>query len=180
MDTNLSTNLLSIDSSKAQSTLSQSSTFSQRQEDSWDKHFRGLLQYKKKHGNCQIPQNYAEDLALARWCRRQRHQYKLKRLNKNTSMSDKRQSLLERAGFIWDPQTDVWEIRRQELEEYKRVHGHCNVPSRYAENPQLAAWVKRQRRQYKFMCEGKPSSMTKERIARLEAVGFEWDLRSKE
>ena len=51
------------------------------------------------------------------------------------------------------------------------------MPSRYTGNRQLAVWVKRQRRQYKFYAEGKPSSMTADRIKRLEEVGFEWDMR---
>ena len=61
--------------------------------------------------------------------------------------------------------------------QYKRVHGHCIVPSNYEKNPQLAVWVKRQRRQYKFYTEKKPTSMTPERIAKLETLGFAWDCR---
>ena len=94
-------------------------------------------------------------------------------------MSDERVTALEDIGFVWDSHSAVWSERLQDLVDYKRVHGHCNVPSRYAENRQLAIWVKRQRRQYKFYCEKQPSAMTEERINRLNAVGFEWDLKAK-
>lgn len=147
------------------------------QETRWEEHFQNLLNYKQKHGDCHIPQNYPQDLALARWARRQRHQYKLKQQNKKSSLSDERQNLLEQAGFIWDPQTDGWEIRRQELQLYLEEHGHCNV-SRYAENPQLATWVKRQRRQYKqAFAKGRPSKFHKERFAILTKMGFVWEAR---
>ena len=149
------------------------------QEDRWDEHYQRLLRYKAEHGHCVIPQNYPKDLiALARWCRRQRHQYKRKKQNKSSSMSDTRQRLLDQAGFVWDPQTDVWEIRFQELKDYKRRHGDCNVPARYPLNPQLASWVKRQRRQYKEMQSGRLSRLPRERLARLNNLGFVWQIRS--
>lgn len=92
-------------------------------------------------------------------------------------MSEERIKALEQIGFIWDSHAAIWDERVYELLDYKRMYGHCNVPSRYAPNRQLAVWVKRQRRQYKFYQDDKPSSMTPQRIARLEAIGFEWDLR---
>jgi hypothetical protein len=42
----------------------------------------------------------------------------------------------------------------------------------------LGKWVNAQRQYYRTKNEGKPSSLTAERIARLEAIGFEWTLRS--
>jgi hypothetical protein len=104
----------------------------------------------------------------------------LKQESKRSTVSDERVAALEDIGFVWDSHKVVWDERLNELLEYKRAKGNCNVPSRYSENRQLAVWVKRQRRQYKFYCSSKPSSMTQGRIARLEAIGFEWDLRTKE
>lgn len=94
-------------------------------------------------------------------------------------MSDERVQALGEIGFIWDSHRAIWDERLHELIEYKQATGHCNIPSRYAANRQLAVWVKRQRRQHKFYTEGKPSSMTPERIHRLESIGFEWDLRKR-
>jgi hypothetical protein len=37
----------------------------------------------------------------------------------------------------------------QELLNFEREHGHCNVPQKYSLNPSLGAWVAQQRRRYK-------------------------------
>ncbi len=34
---------------------------------------------------------------------------------------------------------------------YKQIHGHCNVPARYAENRRLGIWVSAQRQQFKIL-----------------------------
>lgn len=95
-------------------------------------------------------------------------------------MTDERISILEKIGFVWDSQNAAWDEQRMDLIEYKKDFGHCNVPSNYGKNRKLSIWVKRQRRQYKFFWDGKQSSMTKRRIAALEAIGFEWELRVRE
>lgn len=70
---------------------------------------------------------------------------------------------------------DQWNTRLQELQEYKAQHGHCNVPFCYNDKPFLAAWVKRQRYQYKCKVRRKHSQLTDEREALLEQLGFVWD-----
>lgn len=34
---------------------------------------------------------------------------------------------------------------------YKQIHGHCNVPARFADNRRLGIWVSAQRQQYKIL-----------------------------
>jgi hypothetical protein len=109
--------------------------------------------------------------------KRQRYQYKLKTEGKRSTLSDERIRLLNKIGFIYNSHDVVWEERLQELILFKQIHGHCIVPSNYQPNVQLAIWTKRQRRQYKKFQEGSSSSMTTERIAKLEAIGFVWDCR---
>mmetsp|Transcript_10839 Transcript_10839/g.31066 ORF Transcript_10839/g.31066 Transcript_10839/m.31066 type:complete len:710 (+) Transcript_10839:1209-3338(+) len=72
-------------------------------------------------------------------------------------------------------QTKRWEEKYTQLCDFIAQHGHANVPLEYKENPSLAHWVKRQRSQYKCLKMNQPSSMTIERIGKLEAVGFVWD-----
>jgi hypothetical protein len=73
----------------------------------------------------------------------------------------------------------LWEERLAELVAFKAMpeHGHCNVPQRYEANPQLGKWVHTQRAQ-KTKCAADPaaSQLTVERVAKLEALGFAWDL----
>lgn len=87
--------------------------------------------------------------------------------------------LLNKIGFIWNSHDAVWEERLQDLMLFKQIHGHCMVPSNFEPNVQLAIWIKRQRRQYKKYQAGTASSMTPERIGRLEAIGFVWDCRKQ-
>ena len=65
-----------------------------------------------------------------------------------------------------------WDTKFNELVAYKDTHGgSCNVPYSYAENPQLGKWVSHQRTQYKkFKEDPSASSMTQERIERLEGL----------
>ena len=70
-----------------------------------------------------------------------------------------------------------WERWLIKLEEYQRVHGDCNVPHGWAEDPGLGNWVNTQRRGKKALDRGDPSrGMTAARAARLEALGFAWVL----
>lgn len=147
--------------------------------ENWTEKFEELMEFRGRYGHCLVPNCFPENPALAQWVKRQRYQYKLKVESKRSTMSDERIQALDRIGFVWDSHRAIWDERLQELLEYRCSHGDCNVPSRFAENRQLAVWVKRQRRQYKFYMEDKPSSMTPERIHRLEMIGFEWDLRKK-
>ena len=87
-----------------------------------------------------------------------------------------------------DTKRKVWNERFEELKEYKKVHGNCNVPGRYKKNPSLGRWVETQRKQYHRYTKAKQEGKTEaynyaigmdeeERIAQLEAVGFSWVVR---
>lgn len=144
----------------------------------WAEKFEELCLYKDKYGHCLVPHTYHENLALARWVKRQRYQYKLMMEKKSSTMTEDRVKALEEIGFVWDSQGAAWGERLGELQEFRNQFLHCNVPSNYNENPRLATWIKCQRRQYKLFMENKPSNMTTQRIQHLENLGFEWELRS--
>ena len=55
---------------------------------------------------------------------------------------------------------------------YKEENGDCLVPQN--SGSKLCNWVKQQRAQYRLKGEGKPSHLSEERIALLEALGFTW------
>ena len=97
---------------------------------------------------------------------------------KSSTMTEERVNDLEEIGYVWDSPGAARGERLDALRDFRTNYMHCNVPSNYSENPQLATWVKCQRRQYKLHMEGKPSNMTAQRIRDLESVGFEWLLRS--
>lgn len=68
----------------------------------------------------------------------------------------------------------VWYKRFNELIEFCETFGDCNVPQKYAPNPQLGIWVNKQRMEKKFMDENKRTSMTATKIEALESIGFTW------
>jgi hypothetical protein len=75
---------------------------------------------------------------------------------------------MESLGFEWDigpPGKTVCE-----LADYRKIHGHCNVPTSTAKTPSWL-WVD-QRTQYRAP-RGKTSSMTLSRIQALESLGFD-------
>jgi transcriptional regulator GlxA family with amidase domain len=141
----------------------------------WTMRFKELCDFCKSHGHCQVPHTYPTNPRLACWVKRQRYQYKLRFENRAHTMTEDRLAFLEKIGFVWDTYMAAWEVRKADLLDYRAQYGHCNVPVGYLPNRQLGIWVKRQRRQYKFFCNAKPSSMTTDRIATLESLGFEWE-----
>eukprot|EP00535_Pseudo-nitzschia_heimii_P000558 CAMPEP_0197176544 /NCGR_PEP_ID=MMETSP1423-20130617/2426_1 /TAXON_ID=476441 /ORGANISM="Pseudo-nitzschia heimii, Strain UNC1101" /LENGTH=715 /DNA_ID=CAMNT_0042625925 /DNA_START=180 /DNA_END=2327 /DNA_ORIENTATION=+ len=147
------------------------------QAENWTEKFEELLRFREENGHCLVPNCHPENPALAQWTKRQRYQYKLKQDGKRSTITDERVQALEEAGFVWDSHKAVWAERLEELKEFKKVYKHCNVPSRYKPNHQLAIWVKRQRRQWKNKLDRLPNCMTDERQRALEAIGFVWDMK---
>lgn len=72
-------------------------------------------------------------------------------------------------------QTDQWQRRYDELKQVFLLTGKSAVHHADTSKKCLARWVKRQRAQYKLRQEGKPSSMTDERIDALNLINFVWD-----
>ena len=72
-----------------------------------------------------------------------------------------------------DSKCKSWKQRYEELLEYKKRFGNCNVPHSYVDNPALASWVKWQR-YYKSK-----GVLALERLEQLDSIGFQWKRRFK-
>ena len=89
-------------------------------------------------------------------------------------MSEGRRKKLDSVGFIWNVRKAKksiafhWKVRFQELVEYKRIHGHCNIHKGYAANPQLALLVGTQR--------STKETMSENRRNKLNSIDFVWSL----
>jgi hypothetical protein len=141
----------------------------------WYEKFQGLLQFRQCYGHIYVASGpRSKNASLYQWVKRQRYQYKLKQAGKYSTMTDERESALEQLGFVWDSHSAFWEERLIELHAFREKHGHCNVPIKYPENPQLAIWAKCQRRQFKLcLTEGaKRSNRTLERFTKLVNARF--------
>ena len=75
---------------------------------------------------------------------------------------------LEKIGFIWDVVEHRWNEGYNETLKYREEHGEANCGATYVteEGHKLGMWQSTQRRNYKN------GSMSKERIEKLEKIGF--------
>jgi predicted chitinase len=140
----------------------------------WEDRLSELADFRKIHGHCNVPTRYTENRKLGEWVGTQRNVYKLRREGKSTPMTTARIEKMESLGFEWDCLGTAWEKRLSELADYRKIHGHCNVPSKYTENRKLGEWVGAQRNVYKLRREGKSTLMTTARIQKMESLDFEW------
>ena len=129
-------------------------------EDRWPEMYGQLIAYKKIHGDCNVPRGYSDNPKLGTWVKGQRSS------KKKGVLSSERIQKLESIGFSWDPYEDAWNQMFQELQEYKRVHDHCNVSR--SDNPQLSTWIQEQR------TSKKKGKLNYERMRKLESEGFSW------
>jgi len=134
----------------------------------WETRYRELVEYKKTYGDCKVPSKYNANLQLATWVMKQRNLYKSLLRGEQSSLSEERRKKLDDIGFIWKIFV-AWETRYEELVEYKRLHGDC-----YKANPQLGAWVMKQRTMYKRLLRGEQSSLSEERRKKLDGIRFVW------
>jgi len=150
----------------------QQKRFNKHQCKQWTIKFHELLAFKGRMGHCNVPHGYKDNLALAMWVKRQRHQYNLMVDKKTSTLTGERIKLLENIGFVWNCLETAWEQHFQDLRHFVMRTGHCAVPSTYKRNPRLASWVVTQRRQCKLLEDGKQSSMTRKRLEKLLQIGF--------
>ncbi|MCX6907067.1 MAG: helicase associated domain-containing protein, partial [Verrucomicrobia bacterium] len=132
----------------------------------WEARYAELLRYKQAHGNCDVPTEWKENPELGKWISNQR------KLKKGGYLPQEQMRMLEEIGFNWGAR-EPWEARYAELLQFKKTHGHCDVPFHWKENPTLRAWVGCQRQCKKL------GNLRPERERLLNEVGFIWDKRSR-
>ena len=74
------------------------------------------------------------------------------------------------------PDDEKWDINIARLTAFKQKNGHCDVPKRYPKDPKLGRWVSALRYNKKRDDRGEQSmvSLTPDRIAQLNSMGFKW------
>jgi len=105
-----------------------------------------------------VPQQFPENHSLGIWVNKMRmERKKWDTGSERTSLTERKIELLESIDFIWaqNHKGEIgWERRFQEIRKFKRKHGHCNVPTKSAENRALGRWVSTQRTMYKNYMKG--------------------------
>jgi hypothetical protein len=151
-------------------------------EAAWEAQLARLAAYKAAHGDCNVPNRWAEDPPLGKWVGTQRHyKRKLDRGEPSQGMTAERVVWLTALDFAWGglkgpPPQVAWGLQLARLAAYKAAHGDCNVPKCWAKDPGLGTWVNHQRWYKQQHDRGEPiHRMTADRVARLTALGFVWD-----
>jgi hypothetical protein len=141
----------------------------------WDDRFEELRHYKEQHGHCNVPQIY--ERGLGTWVSQQRAQYKRFRSGKTSSMTKRRQQQLEKLGFAWSlRKRHSWDERYNELKAFSETNdGSCDVQNE-GDFKALWTWCQKQRAAYRKSVEGKGPMIPKERLAKMEQIGFNWFL----
>ena len=144
---------------------------------SWDTFFGKLAAFKERFGHCNVRSEWNEDPGLGSWVSAQRA-----RRDKGT-LSEERVTRLSGLGFEWEWRAlktqENWMRWYRELKTYAKEHGNPHVPARHA-NKKLAGWVWTQRiRRDKDYGIG-ASKLTREQVALLDKLGFDWKPRKTE
>jgi hypothetical protein len=151
----------------------------------WHQHYKRLVAFKRKNGDCIVPQRYEQDKSLGQWVNRQR------KFQCDNKLQQDRKDLLDDLEFAWSvdgtvgrnadghvavrPSDDKkWHQHYEKLVEFQRKNGDCIVPQRYEQDKSLRRWVVRQRAHHNT------NKLRKDRKELLKKLGFIWNLEDHE
>lgn len=157
----------------------------------WKAKFLLLQAYVHEHGHARVPQdlNTQEYPGLGGWVHCQRRAYKNSdggrvRRKRRVYISPEQIAALEKVGFVWNVLIAAWNAKFELLIKYVLENGDARVTQAFntQEYPGLGSWVDLQRKAYrcrKILVQGgvpnKMNRISEGQIAKLEAIGFEWD-----
>lgn len=147
-------------------------TLQERWDRKWLEKYNLLLEFIKTNGHQRFPfdktsPNYKyEYVQLQRWAVHQRLH------NRKGNLADWRYNLLVKAGFLFDPLETYWMRNYENLVEFKKINGHCNVSKFDKKYNKLGKWIGEQRYH-----RNNENRLTPERIKLLEDIGFDWGIK---
>lgn len=132
----------------------------------WSQSYDQLVEFKDEHGHCVVPTTRG---SLGLWVRDQRREYGKRNRGEKSLLTEERIERLNEVGFVWDVRDWQFQSKLEELRLYKLMNGHINIKSTEGK---LGEWVCNRKKEYRKLLEGKQSSMSSERRAALEELGF--------
>mmetsp|Transcript_6959 Transcript_6959/g.12902 ORF Transcript_6959/g.12902 Transcript_6959/m.12902 type:complete len:219 (-) Transcript_6959:1296-1952(-) len=151
---------------------------------SFDGRLKQCKAFREKFGHCKMPTHNKEDKSLGIWVQEIRRNYKLTKQGKKArcKLTDEQIEELDKVEFHWgytpdpnSPESDAsWNINFAKLQEYQKAHGDFNIPMT-DQFSNLSKWAKAQRKQKNFRETKRKTFITKERVAKLEEIGFDWN-----
>ncbi len=148
----------------------------------WADGIEHLEDFIAEHGHTRVVAGFvcSDGMRLGRWVNKRRDD----RRHGVPSLTDERIAQLDALGFVWDPpqgritaSAKQWVVGLAHLERYVAVHGHARVPYAWVSEDgfALGCWVSNRRRDRR----DDARALTPERIAKLDALGFDWGLDSR-
>jgi superfamily II DNA or RNA helicase len=127
----------------------------------WEVSFKCLLKFHRREKHSRVAQTHVEDgVKLGAWVTKQRQ--------RRSKLTKEQITRIDRIGFSWDPLTERWDEAFSALRNFRKKEGHCRVPDTLVlDGLKLGSWVRTQR-----ILKHK---LNKDRIVRLNEVGFCWD-----
>jgi len=154
----------------------------------WETRYGQLVEFKEKHGHARVSRNWKEYPSLGEWVHMQRRHCKLK----SEVLTEERKDMLNAVGFVWQAGVDklTFEDRLEECRNFRRTHGHLNVPRpadrKKEDAPQISNeeksfhdWAQRQREEYRKFSDGIKCRIDRGRIKKLTELGFDWSTERK-
>jgi len=158
-------------------------------ENTWGNHYKDLCKFQEENGHCYVFRN-GEHATLAGWVHCQRKQKKLHDDGKHSQLTPQRIELLDKIGFDWRPSESggieklrspernlEWDQLFEQLKDYKEKNGHCSPKKKV---PKIGNWVSSQRRLWIRNQKGEATTLTEERISKLQSIGFEFSVATDE
>ena len=124
-------------------------------EDEWNKNYRELKDFFLKNGHTLLPVR----TRLGRWCSTQRKNFK------DGTLLKKREILLNKINFSWDPQDEEWNMKFNELKNSLKKDSKFKPKHDSA----MSEWIRGQKRL------SRKGTLLKERFDLLNSIGFKWD-----
>jgi HKD family nuclease len=132
----------------------------------WKNNYEKLKALKENGENINlINQDYKEDKKFGIWVSSQKRRYTFNNLN------EEQIQLLQNLGLKLSKENSTeekWNIFYELLCEYQSSNGNCRVTKSF--DKELHTWTASQRRAKRI------NTITQEKIAKLEKIGFEWEL----
>jgi hypothetical protein len=136
----------------------------ERFKDQWDDRYEELVEFKRKYHHTNASR-YGPQTQLGSWVSTQRQNM----VRGESRLTEERIAKLDDIGFDWSPLQGLWDMRYQELLEFKVANGHTIVPRPRKGASPLSHWVHTQRVKKDWLIEHYP-----DRVALLEDIGFTW------
>lgn len=138
----------------------------------WEQNYHAAVAYHREHGDLDVPSYYVDKngVRLGAWILNMRA-IRRNSGHKRGRLTEEQIGRLNDIGMIWESkQNTTWNKSYEAACRYKKEHGNLDIPTAYIteDGCRLGRWIRHQRENYN-------KKMSKERVAKLDAIGMIWE-----